>query len=309
MNDLSSMLVEPWINYLPAHTSPNTISLVNHFVVIGTVILALYAKHMQHELPAAAALMLLACSVLNYISTVLDCLDGAWARKSGKTSKFGAFLDHSLDAAHVPLLTAMGCVVLDMPCNLAMVVIWCNMILYYTEIIDSVFTNTFTHVAGVEAQLVLTVTLAIASLSCYFQCDLSTGGVIVGVVAVYVAVGNATTFPFPTTLFAFETQLAWVVPIMAMVGVQEMYSVNGLVAIVAIFWWLNRQIIHCHSINHGGIDKGRWPHFIQVLDVVLRAGAMCLWLNPGANAYHVPGITIWVVGLVCTFLREFDVKQ
>lgn len=34
----------------------------------------------------------------------LDCLDGMQARKTGRTSKLGELLDHSLDAANVPLL-------------------------------------------------------------------------------------------------------------------------------------------------------------------------------------------------------------
>lgn len=39
----------------------------------------------------------------------LDCLDGMQARKTGRTSKLGEVLDHSLDAANVPLV---GCSVL-----------------------------------------------------------------------------------------------------------------------------------------------------------------------------------------------------
>jgi len=94
-------------------------------------------------------------SVLAYASTVLDCLDGMWARKSGKTSKIGEFLDHYLDTIHIMILTGTVAVIFDFPAWM----LAANMLListaYHIEILVLYDTKKFTTVAGVEGQLFL----------------------------------------------------------------------------------------------------------------------------------------------------------
>jgi phosphatidylglycerophosphate synthase len=60
-----------------------------------------------HESSPRAFVRLLLSQIFSGIS--LDCLDGMQARKTGRCSKLGEVLDHSLDAANVPII---GCCVL-----------------------------------------------------------------------------------------------------------------------------------------------------------------------------------------------------
>ena len=53
-----------------------------------------------------ALVLRLIVAFLVFASTVMDCLDGMHARRTGQCSRLGEVLDHALDAANIPLIGA-----------------------------------------------------------------------------------------------------------------------------------------------------------------------------------------------------------
>jgi len=93
------------------------------------------------------------CSVLNFITMMLDCLDGMHARTSNQCSKMGELLDHWFDAMHVPMIAAGIAMAARLdPWFLASTVIL-NAVLYNSQLIIYNTTHKFINIAGVEAQI------------------------------------------------------------------------------------------------------------------------------------------------------------
>jgi phosphatidylglycerophosphate synthase len=69
------------------------------------------------------------------VSIVLDCLDGMQARKTGRTSKLGEVLDHSLDSANVPLC-ACATVLTVFPDDFTILIsIICGSLIYNAQLV------------------------------------------------------------------------------------------------------------------------------------------------------------------------------
>lgn len=104
--------IEPWVidnvckpmlRWLPESVSPNGISLLAFCFAWVTFALAAWAPYLE---PAGAFAARVGAGLCLFATMVLDCLDGMQARKTGRTSKLGEFLDHWLDAISVPLTGA-----------------------------------------------------------------------------------------------------------------------------------------------------------------------------------------------------------
>lgn len=94
---------EPILALLPESVSPNSISFANTAACWLAFILSYIAYKYEHVYPVMALSFRVIVAVLVFSSIVMDCLDGMQARKTGRCSKLGEVLDHSLDAANIPL--------------------------------------------------------------------------------------------------------------------------------------------------------------------------------------------------------------
>ncbi len=94
---LQGPVLDPLVRRLPRTLTPNQLTLLGQFSAWAgfAAVLLLPAGH-----PAA----LLTFAAGNLLFMLCDCLDGMFARHTGRTSRTGEMLDHWLDAVSVPLL-------------------------------------------------------------------------------------------------------------------------------------------------------------------------------------------------------------
>jgi ethanolaminephosphotransferase len=94
-------------HFIPLSMHPNTISICNTIVCWSAFFIAYITYKNEHQWAGEILLYLrIIQAILIFAGISLDCLDGMQARKTGKCSKLGEVLDHSLDAANVPLVSA-----------------------------------------------------------------------------------------------------------------------------------------------------------------------------------------------------------
>jgi phosphatidylglycerophosphate synthase len=166
--DLGERISTPWLESIPGWVHPNLITCINH----TTVWLLLLTAHLSVEMTGAQQFcLLIVTALLVYVSTILDCLDGMWARKSKQTSACGEFLDHYLDTLHIPFLTLAVSTVYSFPTWMLVLNLTLNNLLYFLEIASLYETKKFTHVAGVEGQVLLAGTIAFRALLTLFSCS------------------------------------------------------------------------------------------------------------------------------------------
>ena len=98
-NDILDRLLAPVFEFLaarlPARISPNQITYVSGLCGLGASAVLIF-------LPGPEALLIAAFLILVY--SFLDNMDGIHARKTGRGSKLGGFIDHAFDAAITPLI-------------------------------------------------------------------------------------------------------------------------------------------------------------------------------------------------------------
>jgi phosphatidylglycerophosphate synthase len=97
---------EPLLAWIPYAVTPNSLSLANTAACWLAYLFGFYAYKYEHVYPSVCMWLRFAMSGLIFASIILDCLDGMHARATGRTSKLGELLDHSLDSANIPLLAA-----------------------------------------------------------------------------------------------------------------------------------------------------------------------------------------------------------
>jgi len=95
---------EPLLKYVPYWVTPNAISVSNTLVCWTAFMIGYWTYKFEHIYPLACCWLRILMGVMIFSSIILDCLDGMHARATGRCSKLGELLDHSLDAANVPLI-------------------------------------------------------------------------------------------------------------------------------------------------------------------------------------------------------------
>lgn len=96
-------ICRPFLAHVPESVTPNTVSWAGHFAAWTTFVLAASSSFVSREL---GLVVLSLAGFAMMAQMIFDNLDGMHARATGQCSKFGEFLDHWLDAIHVPLTAA-----------------------------------------------------------------------------------------------------------------------------------------------------------------------------------------------------------
>jgi phosphatidylglycerophosphate synthase len=98
----------PLVKALPRRITPNQVTVFGHAIVWVTVGLVLTRTAPPELLIAAMGL-----AFLGY--ALADCIDGMFARHTGRTSRLGELLDHGFDAISLPLVSLGIGVALRLP--------------------------------------------------------------------------------------------------------------------------------------------------------------------------------------------------
>lgn len=99
----SDLVCTPLLPLIPKWVTPNGITMFNMATVFVGAACSLLALEVS---PGAAWALRSVVALCIFGSGVLDCLDGAYARHSGQSSKFGEVLDHWVDSWNIPLTAA-----------------------------------------------------------------------------------------------------------------------------------------------------------------------------------------------------------
>lgn len=106
---------EPALGLIPAGTAPNTLTVVSTLSCGASFVLGATLSHSPIAMVAAALL------VFTYVS--LDNMDGAHARRVGRSSRLGEFLDHWLDTLNNGFVVLGACLAVGLPFSFALAVL------------------------------------------------------------------------------------------------------------------------------------------------------------------------------------------
>merc|ERR1712096_383306 len=105
--DVGEMICKGCLQFISKKVTPNQITMTNHIFVWALLLSSIYTGHTEtNERPLLKAACYIALGTLNFITMMLDCLDGMHARNTNQCSRFGEFLDHWADSVHTPMFAA-----------------------------------------------------------------------------------------------------------------------------------------------------------------------------------------------------------
>jgi len=160
---LVERLFTPLLRWVPESVAPNTISLIGTLVAWLTLGLTYLSTQLA---PLGQGLALAGAGVGVFLSMTADCLDGMQARRTGRTSKLGEFLDHWLDAVHVPMVSAgLGLALGLEPWQVVLILITTTLI-YNAQLVLYHFSGRFVHpgTSGVDGQFFVSLGYLAAAL-------------------------------------------------------------------------------------------------------------------------------------------------
>jgi len=99
----------PVLRLIPRSVSPNTLTLISTLACGLSFVLAATLAH------SAAAMVVAAALIFTYVS--LDNMDGAHARRAGRSSRLGEFLDHWLDTLNNGFVVLGACMAAGLPAS------------------------------------------------------------------------------------------------------------------------------------------------------------------------------------------------
>ena len=108
---------------LPDWLSPNLMTLIGTLCCAASFLIAVTLNHNP------LALLVAACLIIAYLS--LDNLDGAQARRLGKSSRLGEFLDHWLDTLNNGFVVIGACVAAGLPPLLTLAVLCSGTVAFF----------------------------------------------------------------------------------------------------------------------------------------------------------------------------------
>jgi phosphatidylglycerophosphate synthase len=163
---LVKTVCEPVLSITPRAITPNQITVFNHFVAWAVFAGAAYSP----RLVGGEKLALLSLVALGSLATmILDCLDGMQARRTGRTSKLGEFLDHWLDAIMVPLTGVGMGIMLEIPPLFLIPAHLAGAMVYNAQLVHYQAHGKFVHppTSGAEAQFGVAIGYVLAGLAWY----------------------------------------------------------------------------------------------------------------------------------------------
>lgn len=106
---------EPALELIPAKVAPNTLTMISTLACGASFVLGATLNHVPAAMVASAFL------VFTYLS--LDNMDGAQARRCGRSSRLGEFLDHWLDTLNNGFVTLGAALAVGLPFSFALAVL------------------------------------------------------------------------------------------------------------------------------------------------------------------------------------------
>lgn len=99
---LSVYITKPlWIwtsNFIPRNIAPNTLTLTGFFfTILQFLLLSYYDPHFSASTNIPSYIWYV-CAIFQYLSYMLDGVDGIQARKTGTSSPLGELMDHGIDS-------------------------------------------------------------------------------------------------------------------------------------------------------------------------------------------------------------------
>ena len=116
-------LWDPILKALPTSLAPNAMTIIATLCCAGSFLIAITLN--QHPLALLGAAFL----IIAYLS--LDNLDGVQARRLGKSSRLGEFLDHWLDTLNNGFVVIGACVVAGLPPLFILTVLCCGTLAFF----------------------------------------------------------------------------------------------------------------------------------------------------------------------------------
>ena len=113
----------PLLRWIPRSLAPNAMTLISTLCCATSFALAATLRDSPLALLAAAGL------VVAYFT--LDNLDGAQARRLGRSSRLGEFLDHWLDTLNNGFVVLGACLAADLPGLLSLGVLACGSLAFF----------------------------------------------------------------------------------------------------------------------------------------------------------------------------------
>ncbi len=108
---------------LPQAFSPNAMTVISTLCAGVSFVLAATMVHSPPALVLAGAL------ILSYVT--LDNLDGAHARRTGRSSRLGEFLDHWLDTVNTGFVTGGACLAAGLDSGFIVAVLLCGALAFF----------------------------------------------------------------------------------------------------------------------------------------------------------------------------------
>lgn len=115
---------EPALNLIPAGVAPNTLTVISTLSCAASFVLGATLNHSPLAMVAAAVL------VFTYLS--LDNMDGAQARRSGRSTRLGEFLDHWLDTLNNGFVVLGACLAVGLPPSFTLCVLAVTTLAFYS---------------------------------------------------------------------------------------------------------------------------------------------------------------------------------
>lgn len=151
--DVGEVISKPFLALIPASWHPNHITFLNHICNWMLLTLTFSAHYLKLSYPEYTSFLYIVCAILNFACMTLDCLDGMHARKTKQCSKLGEFLDHWLDALHVPMVAGGISFALNFTETARASILLLNCILYVSQLIVYHYLRVFYQTGGVEGQI------------------------------------------------------------------------------------------------------------------------------------------------------------
>eukprot|EP00494_Astrolonche_serrata_P025178 UN25439 len=154
--------------YIPRWVHPNQISILCHLlhyveIGLGFHSLSLMAGSMER------LVTVFTIAILNYLTMLLDCLDGIHARATNQCSTTGAILDHWFDAGNITFLSIACALVFRLPENVVLFNAPLGSLVFHCQLNYNYRAKQDVLVTGVESQIALSIAMILYGVIEYLQ--------------------------------------------------------------------------------------------------------------------------------------------
>jgi phosphatidylglycerophosphate synthase len=220
----------PIVPRLPAWLSPNTLTLAGSFFAWAGLAILLLLKPEDSTwflVPAAC----------NFLYLSLDNMDGMQARRAGRSSPLGEFLDHWLDAFNTGLMVFGYAVAMSLPMSFGLIMLGLVMIAYFATFWEHYQTGALELGRGGSIEGVLYICGMYVLVALFGHAPIATDG-FVGPLSfsTFTLMGVAVAFVLTILKPMWRVGRAWAdfVPLTVVYGAFLLWGVLGEIGMVAM---------------------------------------------------------------------------